>query len=144
MDIPSHTLRLVLEILVLEFDSRLAGVRYDEKVQTQGEKCDEGRGEYVRNHHPMETDTTGKYGDYLGVGGHLRGEEYDRNEHEQRTEHVHEVRNEVEIVVEDDSPERSLLLDKVIDSLADIEDDDDADYQKQRYDEGAYELTDDV
>ena len=71
MDIPSDALCLVLEILVLELDSRLAGIRYDEKVQHQGENGDEGRGEKIRHHHPMEADSAGKYGDYLRIRRHL-------------------------------------------------------------------------
>ena len=90
----------------------------------------------------METDSAGEYGHNLRVGCHLRGEEDNRYEHEQRAEHVHEVWNEIDIIVKDDSLERSFLLDKVIDSLADVEDDDDADDQKQRHEERAYELAD--
>ena len=92
----------------------------------------------------METDSTGQDGDYLGIGSHLRGEEYHRYEHEQRTEHVHEIWDEVDVIVEYDGPERSFLLDEVIDPLADVKDDDDADDQKQRHKERAYELPDDI
>ena len=92
----------------------------------------------------METYSAGQDGDNLRVGGHLGCEENDRNEDEQRTEHVHEVRHKVHIVVKHDSSQRCFLLHKVIDLLADVKDDDDADDQKQRHEERGYELCDDI
>ena len=90
----------------------------------------------------METDSAGQDCHDLRVGGHLRREEYDRNEHEQRAEHVHEVWDEVDIIVEDDRLQRRLLAHEIVDLLADVEDDDDADDQDQSHEEGAYELPD--
>ena len=90
----------------------------------------------------METDSTGEYGDYFRIGSHLGRKEDHRYEYEHRTEHIHEVRDEVQVVVKDDGLERSFLLNKVINPLADVEDDDDADNQKQRHKERAYEFTD--
>ena len=88
----------------------------------------------------MEADTTGQDSHDLGVRRHLGREEDHRNEHEQRTEHVYEVRNEVQVVIKDNSLERSFLRDEVIDLLTDIEDDDDADNKQQRHKECSHEL----
>ena len=84
--------------------------------------------------------STCKNCDYLGICCHLGREEDHRDEHEQRTEHVHEVGYEIDIVVKDDGLERSFLRHEIINLLADIEDDDDADDKKQRHEEGADEL----
>ena len=144
MDIPSHTLGLVLEVLGLEGNSGLIGIRDDKKIETEGESGDEGCGDHIRNHHPVETDSAGEDGNDFRISRHLRGEENHRYEHEHRTEHVHEIRDEVQIVVEDDGPERSFLLDKVVNLLTDVKDDDDADDQKQRHKERAYEFADNI
>ena len=88
----------------------------------------------------MEADTAGQDGDYLRIGRHLGREEDNRNEHEQRAEHVYEVRDEVQVIVKDDGLERSLLRHEVIDLLTDVEDDDNADDKQQRHKEGSHEL----
>ena len=142
MYIPADSFGPCLDVLLLEFDSRLVGVGYDEEVEVQGHDSDKGGGEQVRNHHPVETDSAGEYGHDLRVRGHLRGEEDDRDEHEQRAEHVHEVWYEVDVVVEYDGLQRRFLADEVIDLLADVEYDDNADDQNQRHKEGAYEFPD--
>ena len=88
----------------------------------------------------METDTAAENGHDFRVRCHLRREENHRNEHEQRREHVHEIRNEIHIIIENDGLERSFLRDKVVNFLADVENDDDADNEHYRYKEGQYEL----
>ena len=90
----------------------------------------------------METDSAGQDGDDLRIRSHFRREEYYRDEHEQRTEHVHEIRNEVHVIVEYDGLQRCLLADKVINLFADVEDDDDADDEKQRNKECGNEFSD--
>ena len=92
----------------------------------------------------METDSTREDCHYFRIGSHLRCKEDNRDEHEQRTEHVHEIWDEIEIIIKDYSLQRSLLTYKVINLLTDIEDDDDADDKKQRHKEGCYEFLDDV
>ena len=140
MYIPADTLESVFDILRLKFQSRLIGVRYDEKVKPERQKGDDCRREHIWNHHPVETDTAGQDSHNLRVGCHLGSKEDHRNEHEQRTEHVYEVRNEIHVIVKDDGLERSLLRHEVIDLLTDIEDDDDADDEQQRHKEGSHEL----
>ena len=92
----------------------------------------------------METDSAGKYGHDFRIGRHFRRKEDHRYEYEHRTEHIHEVWDEVQIVVEYDGSERRFLLNKVVNLLTDVEDDDDADDQKQRHEERAYEFADNV
>ena len=142
MDVAPDALSLVLEVFGLEFDSCLVGIRYDEQIQSKGQQGDQGRGEYVRNHHPVETDSAGEDCYNLGIRCHLRREEDHGDEHEQRTEHVHEVWYEVDVVIEYDGLQRSFLRNEVVDSFADVEDDDDTDDQEQRHEERAYELSD--
>ena len=142
MDISSYGFRLAFYICFLKFDSRLVGVRYDEEIEIQGHDGDERCGEYVRDHHPVKADSAGEDRHNLRIRRHLRREEYDRYEHEQRAEHVHEVWHEVDVIVEDDSLQRGFLAHEVVDLLADVEDDDDADDQDQGHKERAYELSD--
>ena len=142
MDVSSYGFRLALYVRLLKFDSRLVGLRYDEEIEIQGHDGDERGGEYVRDHHPVEADSAGKDRNDLSVSRHLRREEYDRDEHEQRAEHVHEVRHEVDVIVEDDGLQRRFLAHEIVDLLADVEDDDDADDQDQGHEERAYELFD--
>ena len=144
MDIPAHTLEALLYILVFKLQTRLVGIGYDEQVQAQGENGNQCRGKYVRDHHPMETDSAGEDCNDLSIRRHLGCEEYYRNEHEQRAEHIHEVRHKIDVIVKYDSPERCFLAHKVIDLLTDIEDDDDADYKQQRHKECRYEFLDDI
>ena len=88
----------------------------------------------------MEADAAGEDGYDLRVSRHLGRKEDYRNEHEQRTEHVYEVRHEVHVVVKDNCLEGSFLGHEVIDLLTDVEDDDDADDKQQRHKEGSHEL----
>ena len=90
----------------------------------------------------METDTTGQNSHDLRIRCHLRREENHSNEYEQRTEHIHEVWHEIEVIVKDNRLERGLLADKIINLLTDVEDDDNTDDQQQSHEEGRDELLD--
>ena len=89
----------------------------------------------------METDSAGQDRDDFRIRSHLRSEEDHRDEHEQGTEHVHEVWYEVYVIIKDDGPQRRFLADKVIDLLADVEDYHDADDQQKGNEECRYELS---
>ena len=144
MHIASDGFVPVLDVFRLEIQTGLVGIWYNEQIQAKGQHRDQCSREYIRNHHPVETYTTGKYGHDLRIRCHLRSKEDYRNEHEQRTEHVHEVRNEIQIIVENDLFQRSFLRYEVIDLLTDIEDDNDTDDKEQRDKEGRYEFLDNV
>ena len=88
----------------------------------------------------MEADATRKDGDDLAVGSHPGREEYDRDEYEQRAEHIHEIRHEVDVIVEYDSVQRGFFLNEVIHLLAYVEDNDNADDKQQGYEESHDEL----
>ena len=90
----------------------------------------------------METDSAGEYGYDFGVRRHLGSKEDNGYEYEQRREHIHEVRNKVDIIVKDNSLQRGLLGNKVVNLLTDIEYDHDADDQNKRDKEGRDELPD--
>ena len=140
MHVPADTLCPGLYVFLFKFDSRLVGVGYDEKIQIQRKDCNQRGGEYIWHHHPVETDSAGQDGYYFRICSHLRGEEYHRDEHEQWTEHVHEVWYEVYVVVKYDGPQRRFLADKVVDLLADVENDHDADDQQEGNEECRDEL----
>ena len=142
MDVPVRIGRIRLQVLVLELDENLVRVRDYEQVQAEGEYGYDGRRDYVRHHHPVETDAAGEYGYDFGISGHLRGEENHRDEYEQCAEHIHEIRDEIEVIVEDDGFQRRFLAHKVIDFLAYVENDDYADDQNQCHEESRDELLD--
>ena len=87
---------------------------------------------------------SGEYGDNLGVGRKTRGEQDYRNEYEQRAEHIDEIRYEVEVVVKDDGVQRSFVLDEVVYFFRDVEDDDYADDENQRHEEGHHKPLENV
>ena len=71
----------------------------------------------------MVTDARGVHGDDLRVAGQFGGKEYSRDEDEQRAEHVHVVRQEGQVVLEDDLLERNLVLKEIVHFLREVEDD---------------------
>ena len=103
-----------------------------------------GGGNEVRPHQSLEADTSCQYGNDLRVGGHLGREENHGKKDEHRGEHVHKVRNEVGVILEDDELERSLVRDELIYLLAEVKDYHDADNQQQGNNIGTDELLDDV
>ena len=141
MHVPANSLCPRLDVFLLKIDSGLVRVRYDEQVEVQRQYCDQCGGEYVRDHHSVETDSAGQDCDDLRIRGHLRGEENHRYEHEQRAEHVHEIWNEVHIIIEDYGLQRRFLADKIVDLLTDVEDYDDADDQQKSNEECRDELS---
>ena len=88
----------------------------------------------------MEAHAARKYGDDLRIGSHSGREEYNGDEHEQRTEHIHEIRYEIHVIIQYDSFERSLLRHEVVNLLTDVEDDHDSDYEQNRDKERGHEL----
>ena len=92
----------------------------------------------------METDSAGQYGHNFRICRHFRRKEDHRYEYEHRTEHIHEVWDEVQVVVEYDGSKRRFLLNEVINPFTNVEDNNDADDQKQRHKERAYEFADNV
>ena len=88
----------------------------------------------------MVADTTGQDGNNLAITRQLRCEENHRDEDEQRTEHIHEVRDEVQVVVKDDLPDCHLILEEVIQLLRQVEHDGNTHDEHNREDECAEEL----
>ena len=88
----------------------------------------------------MVAHATGHDGDDLAVARQLRGEENHRDEDEQRTEHIHEVWDEVQVVVKDDLPDRHLILEEVIQLLRQVKHDGNTHNQHNREEECAEEL----
>jgi hypothetical protein len=76
------------------------------------------------------------HGDDLGIAGQFGREEDDGYEDEQRTEHIHIVWNEVQVIVEDDLSERNLRLKEIVHLLRDIEYDRYRENQYQGEEEG--------
>ena len=88
----------------------------------------------------METDSAGQDSDDFRVCSHLRRKEDHRYEYEQWGEHIHEVRNEVQVVVHYDGFQRCFLCHEVVNLLTDVEDYDDSDDQEKCHEERRDEL----
>ena len=144
MHIPSGGRIPLLDILFFEYMPVMVGPGYDPEIQSKGESRDKEGSCDVWPHHAVETDTAGKNRYYLRISRHSRREEDDRDEHEQRTEHVDEVRYEIEIIIEDDGMQRGLLRYEIINLLADVKNDDDADYQQEGDDERPHESLENI
>ena len=80
--------------------------------------------------------------DNLRIARQFRGEENDGNEDEQRTEHIHVIRNEGQVIIEDDLFERYLALEEIVHLLRQVKDDGDRqnehDREKERTQEFLY------
>ena len=114
--------------------------RYHPAAQPHAQDKQDGCGEGVRDHQTMVTDTCGVHGDDLRVAGQFGGKEDDRNEDEQRAEHVHVVRKEGQVVLEDDLLERNLVLKEIVHFLREVEDDRDRQNQHDREKERTQEF----
>ena len=92
----------------------------------------------------MVADTTGQDGNNLAITRQLRCEENHRDEDEQRTEHIHEVWDEIEIVVENDLADTNLILEEVVQLLRKVENHRNTHNQHDREEERAEELANNV
>ena len=84
----------------------------------------------------MIADPCSVHGDDLRVARQLGCKENDRDEDEQAAEHIHVIRDEGEIVVQDDLAQRNLVLKEIIHLLRQVENDcnreDEHDGKKER------------
>ena len=85
----------------------------------------------------MITDSGSHHSNDFGVTGELGCEEDDRDEYEQRTEHIHIIRYEVEIIIEDNLLQRHLIIIEVIEFLSQVEDDGNTHDKHNREEESA-------
>ena len=88
----------------------------------------------------MVADATRQDGNNLAITRQLRGEEDHRDEDEQRTEHIHEVRDEIQIVVENNLAHSHLVLEEVIKLLREVENNGNTHDEHDRENERAKEL----
>ena len=87
----------------------------------------------------MIADAGGENRNDFRIGSQSGGEQNYRNEYEQRAEHIDEIRYEVQVVVEDYGIQRGFILHEIVNLLRNVEDDDYADDQNQRHEEGKHE-----
>ena len=84
----------------------------------------------------MIADSCSMHGDDLRVARQLGRKKYDRNEDEQAAEHIHVIRDEGEIIVQDNLAQRNLVLKEIVHLLRQVENDcnreDEHDGKKER------------
>ena len=141
----AHIIRLLLVLVHLfELQSRHTSRGDDLRAQHVSDQGDDGRRNHVRHHEPLETHARGEHGDDFGVLRQLRREENHGDEHEQRAEQVGVVRDEVQVIVEDDGTDGRLVVDEVVNVFIDVEHHGNGDNQCDGKEIGAQELHDDV
>ena len=84
------------------------------------------------------------HSDDLRIRRQLGREKDNRNEDEQRTEHIHIIRYKIEIVVNNDLAQRNLLLKEVVYLLGDIKHNSYRQNQHYREKERSEELANDI
>ena len=133
-----------LHIFVLEREHLLRGGWNDIAREPERSQKEQGGTDEIRPHQAAITDTTGENGNDFTITRHLGGEEDNRNEYEQRAEHIHKVGHEIDVVVEDDFFDGCLILEEVVEFLCKVEDNGNTHYQHNREEECAKELLDNV
>ena len=88
----------------------------------------------------METDSSGQYRDNLRVRRHSGCKENDGYEHEHRAVHIDEVRNEIQIVIEDDGLQGCFLFNEIVYLLVYVKDYHQKNDKQQGHHEGRDEL----
>ena len=83
-------------------------------------------------------------GNNFGIACQFGSEEDDRDEDEQRTEHVHVVRNKRQVIIKYNLLQRDLVLEEIVHLFRQVENDGDTEYQHNREEERAEELTDNI
>ena len=131
-------------VLLLKIHLGAVGVRNHPLAQFQREQRNETGRYQVGQGKAVVADTAGEDGDDLRILRHLGRKENDRKEHEHRGIHVHEIRDEVEVVVKDDFLQGGFLLDEVVNLLAYVEDDHHHGQYRDGNEESGQELADDV
>jgi len=84
--------------------------------------------------------TTRKDGYNLRISRHSGSKEDYRNEHKQRTEHICEIRNKIDIIIKNNLVQWSIMLDKIINLLTNIKNNYNSYYQYQSNEEGKNEF----
>ena len=68
----------------------------------------------------MIANATRQNGNDLAITRQFGCKEDNRDEYEQRTEHIHKIRNKIEVVVENNLFERSLILEEIVHLLGQV------------------------
>ena len=92
----------------------------------------------------MITESRGLHSDDFRIAGEFGREIDDGDEDEQRTEHIHIIRDERQVIIEDDLAERYLMLEEIIHLLRQIKDDGNRQNEHDRKEERAQEFLDNI
>ena len=92
--------RKALDILVRKAQHTLRTARYNPSAQHHTQHEQQQRRHAIRHHQTMVTHARSHHRNDLRIAGQLGGEIDHGNEDEQRTEHIHIIRNKRQVVVE--------------------------------------------
>ena len=98
----------------------------------------------IRHHQTVVTHSGGVHGDDLRVARQFAREKNDGDEDEQRTEHVHVIRNEGEVILLDDLHKRDLVLEEIVHLLRQVKDDSDRQNEHDAKEKRAQKLLDNI
>ena len=92
----------------------------------------------------MVTDACRMYRDDLRVARQLAREKNDRDEDEQRAEHIHVIRDEWQVIIENNLVQRNLVLEEIVHLLRQVKDDRDRQNEHDGKEERAQKFLDNI
>ena len=122
---------VALKVFRLKLHALLLSLRDNPEAEHKACNGNDACAKHIWPHQAAEADTTREHRHNLGLHCQLRGEEDYRDKGEERTKLVYKVRNEVQIVVENNGIPGCVQLCKVVDTLHIVEDNQDDGHHQQ-------------
>lgn len=116
----------------------------DIRTQTKRHNSNDGSRNHVRTQHAFEAHARGEHGDDFRILRQFGSKEDDRDKHEQRTEQIGKVGDEVQVIVKDNGTPRRFVRHEAVHLLVEVEYDRNGDNQCDGKDIRAQELLDDI
>ena len=129
LHVPGMLAREMIHVFIRKIEHPLTAPWYDPSAQDNTEYAEQRSRKSVWHHQPVITHAGSLHGDDLRVARQLARKENDGDEDEQRTEHIHIIGDEGQVIIEDDLRERDLVLEEIVHLLGQVKDDGDGQYQ---------------
>ena len=144
LDMPRVLRREMFDVLVRETDHPLAALRDHPSAQEETQHKKQRRRDCIGHHQTVITHSRRLNSDDLRVTRHLAREIDHRDEDEQGTEHVHVIRNERQVIIQDDLLQRHLVLEEIVHLLRQVKHDGDRKNEHDRKEERAQKFLNNI
>ena len=144
LDITDKILFLLLAVLVLKIQTSDISFRNHVCPQSISQCGNDGSRYHIRTHQTLEAHPRGHHRDDFRILSQFRSEENYRNEHEQRTEQIGKIGDEVHVIIKYDRLYRRIVIDELVYVFIDVEDNGNADNQRNRKEISPQELDNDI